>query len=341
MTGAADPGMAAPPPSGSTTPSDGVPLVKVMYLFAGGRRRSDVAAYLKEAEASGKIRLILKEFDVERSPEHDLTNVALWTEIIETLEEGQWFIIVSPPCNTFSRARFQRRHPGPRPLRTKAWPRGFPWLSNANKQKVDEANFFVDKCLEACEHAVNFNGYFILEHPEDLGVVDEEHPGSIWQWREVLDLIPRCKASCFAIHQCKFGAITPKPTRLLTNLKVSDTRCHFSLPRLDKLGYYKGPLPRKCGHRHSHTLIGKTGTRWNTSPSAAYPPQMCKFLADLILNASASFGGGVENPIKKVNKRTHFSDTRCLESTENGGWKHGSRKLEFNKQEHRALGTRL
>jgi len=309
MTGAADPGMAAPPSSGPTTPSDGVPLVKVMYLFAGGRRRSDVAAYLKEAEASGKIRLILKEFDVERSPEHDLTNVALWTEIIETLEEGQWFIIVSPPCNTFSRARFQRRHPGPRPLRTKAWPRGFPWLSNANKQKVDEANFFVDKCLEACEHAVNFNGYFILEHPEDLGVVDEEHPGSIWQWREVLDLIPKCKASCFAIHQCKFGAITPKPTRLLTNLKVSDTRCHFSLPRFDKLGYYKGPLPRKCGHRHSHTLIGKTGTRWNTSPSAAYPPQLCKFLADLILNASASFGGGVENPIKKVNKRTHFSDS--------------------------------
>ena len=89
MTGAADPGMAAPLPSGSTTPSDGVPLVKVMYLFAGGRRCSDVAAYLKEAEASGKIRLILKEFDVERSPEHDLTNVALWTEIIETLEEGQ------------------------------------------------------------------------------------------------------------------------------------------------------------------------------------------------------------------------------------------------------------
>jgi hypothetical protein len=116
-------------------------------------------------------------------------------------------------------------------------------LSNANKQKVDEANFFVDKCLEACEHAVNFNGFFILEHPEDLGVVDEEHPGSIWQWREVLDLIPKCKASCFAIHQCKFGAITPKPTRLLTNLKVSDARCYFSLPRFDKLGFLQGTTP--------------------------------------------------------------------------------------------------
>ena len=271
-----------------------------MYLFAGARRHSDVAACLRQAEASGKIKLILKEFDIERSPDHDLTNVALWTEILETLDEGSWFIIVSPPCNTFSRARFQRRHPGPRPVRTKAWPRGFPWLSNANKQKVAEANFFVDKCVEACERAANSNGFFILEHPEDLGVVDDEHPGSIWQWQEILELIPKCNACCFAIHQCRFGAITPKPTRLLTNLQVSDSRCHMSLPKFDRLGFYKGPLPRKCGHRHSHTLIGKTGARWNTSPSAAYPPQMCQFLANLILHAAASFGGGRRTQITEV-----------------------------------------
>ena len=274
-----------------------------MYLFVGARRHSDVAACLRQAEASGKIKLILKEFDIERSPDHDLTNVALWTEILETLDEGSWFIIVSPPCNTFSRARFQRRHPGPRPVRTKAWPRGFPWLSNANKQKVAEANFFVDKCIEACERAANSNGFFILEHPEDLGVVDDEHPGSIWQWPEILELIPKCNACCFAIHQCRFGAITPKPTRLLTNLQVSDSRCHMSLPKFDRSGFYKGPLPRKCGHRHSHTLIGKTGTRWNTSPSAAYPPQMCQFLANLILHAAASFGGGKEKSNHRGTKR--------------------------------------
>ena len=179
-----------------------------MYLFAGARRHSDVAAYLTAAERSGKIKLVLKEFDIERSPDHDLSDVSLWDEIMATLEEGSWFIIVSPPCNTFSRARFQRRYPGPRPLRTKEWPRGFPWLSNANKQKVEEANFFVDRCLAACECAHNFDGFFLLEHPEDLGTIDDDHPGSIWQWQEVLDLIPRCNSTCFAIHQCKFGAIT-------------------------------------------------------------------------------------------------------------------------------------
>ena len=295
-------------------PSGEPPLVQVMYLFAGGRRHSDVASFLKKAESAGEIRLVLKEFDIERSPEHDLSDVSLWTQIFEALEAGPWFIIVSPPCNTFSRARFQWRHPGPHPLRTKEWPRGFPWLSNSDKQKVAEANFFVDKCLEACEHAAQFDGYFILEHPEDLGVVNEEHPGSIWQWSEVQDLIAKCRAHCFAIHQCKFGAITPKPTRILTNLEVSDKRCHFSMPKFDSLGFYKGPLPRKCGHRHSHTLIGKTGDRWNTSPSAAYPPQMCKFLADLILNAAASFGGGVGIKSKSRGTKRPVSGSENLES---------------------------
>lgn len=150
-------------------------MVKVMYLFAGRKRHSDVAAFLRQAEAKGHIRLLIKEFDIERSPNHDLTDVSLWDEVLDTLQQGGWCVIVSPPCNTFSRARFQhRQHPGPKPLRTKAWPKGFPWLSNVHKQKVSEAIFFVEKCLEACCCAASADGFFILEHPEDLGTVEGE-----------------------------------------------------------------------------------------------------------------------------------------------------------------------
>eukprot|EP00435_Cladocopium_sp_Y103_P004193 s6226_g1.t1 len=62
------------------------------------------------------------------------------------------------------------------------------------------------------------------------------------------------------------------------------------MPKFDKLGVYKGPLPKKCGHVHKHKLIGKTAHRWNTAPSAAYPPGLCKFLAGLV-----SSGGGSLN----------------------------------------------
>jgi len=156
-------------------------------------------------------------------------------------------------------------------------------------------------------------GWFILEHPEDLGTVEGEQPGSIWQWPEVLELIPTCGATSFAIHQCKFGAPTPKPTRFMTNMDVDDNRCYLALPKFDKLGCYKGPLPKQCGHVHTHKLIGKTAAQWNTSPSAAYPAKLCEFLADLILHACASYGRGHKD--KSDNrKRRHDGVDKALQS---------------------------
>jgi len=280
----------------------------VAYLFAGKRRHSDVAAFLRKAETDGRIRLELHEFDIERSPSHDLTDTSLWDRIYKTLGEGNWFLIVSPPCNTFSRAHFQfRQHPGPKPLRTRMWPRGFPWLSATNRVKVDEANMFVERCIKACHVVADTGGFFILEHPEDLGTVEGEQPGSIWQWTEVLELIAVYGATSFAVHQCRFGAPTPKPTRFMTNMEVDDNRCYLALPKFDKLGFYKGPLPKQCGHVHTHKLIGKTAAQWNTSPSAAYPPKLCNFLADLILNASASCGRG--GKVKSISKKRQHSST--------------------------------
>lgn len=192
--------------SSDTSHCRAVPVLKVMYLFAGKRRHSDIGSFLRKAEEQGLIRLELRELDIERSSEHDLTDDALWDSLFALLREGNWILIVSPPCNSFSRARFQYRlHPGPRPLRSKTWPRGFPWLSNSNSLIVQEANRFVDRCIEACQICRASAGHFLFEHPEDLGVVHGEHPGSVWQWPEIRELIASTTAQCFAIHQCHFG----------------------------------------------------------------------------------------------------------------------------------------
>ena len=61
--------------------------LKVMYLFAGRQRHSDIGAFLRKAEKSGKFRLVLMEFDIERSPDHDLTDDALWDKIFALLQE--------------------------------------------------------------------------------------------------------------------------------------------------------------------------------------------------------------------------------------------------------------
>ena len=153
----------------------------MIYLFAGKRRHSDIGSILQRSADSGKIKLSFLEFDIERSPDHDLSSEHLWTQIHDLLKEG-YILIVSPPCNTFSRARFQwQRHPGPRPLRNVNWPKGFPWLSAKNKSIVEEANGFILRCVEACIQCHSFGGKFLWEHPEDLGSVNGEFPASIWQ----------------------------------------------------------------------------------------------------------------------------------------------------------------
>ena len=176
---------------------------------------------------------------------------------------------------------------------------------------------FVSRSLHGCELAASHQGFFILEHPEDLGTVRGERPGSIWQWDELLDMVPRLGAVCFAVHQCQFGAPTPKPTRFLVNFKVDDLRCFIALPTFDPRGFYVGPLPKECGHHHAHKLIGKTAARWNTAPSASYPPKLCEFLASLILHAAASFGGGPESETCRTaqpsSKRRRTTESAVLE----------------------------
>eukprot|EP00435_Cladocopium_sp_Y103_P029251 s3649_g7.t1 len=301
-----------------------------MYLFAGKRRQSDVASFLQRAHDAGRIKLTLKEFDLELSPDHDLTDSKLWDEILSTLKEGGWYLIVSPPCNTFSRARFHYiDSPGPRPLRNINWPRGFPWLSERHKMIVNEANLFVDRCVDACLVCHNAGGKFILEHPEDLGTVQDERPGSIWQWESVLELIPACRAITFAIQQCKFGAITPKPTRFLGTFEVTDARCFLGLPKFDVLGFYKGPLPKSCGHVHKHKLLGKTQNKWNTSPAASYPLGLCEFLAQLILTAG-SCGRGAKNQQQAQQQKSTVSSQQQANAMSSGVSSNSSSGVAFS-----------
>ena len=159
---------------------------------------------------------------------------------------------------------------------------------------MSEANEFVSRCLDACSSAVQHGGWFLLEHPEDLGAVKDEVPGTIWQWEEVHNLFAWSNGFTCAIHQCHFGASTPKPTRLMCNFRLDDTRCHEGFPRFDANFRYLGPLPRDCGHVHSHKLVGKDNNQWKTAPSAAYPAGMCEFIAHSIFVAVASSGGGAE-----------------------------------------------
>ena len=233
--------------------------------------------------------LELKEVDIERSSADDLSSDSLWEQLIGEIRDGRWdVVILSPPCNTFSRARCQwRSHPGPRPLRSKDFPWGFPWLSNSHYNLVQQHNYFIRQCIKTCKVALQTRSFFLLEHPEDLGAVGEQIPASIWQLEEIRDLQLEAKATTWAIYQCHFGAESPKPTRFLSNLPGCKSFPHSAWPFFDSKHRYLGPLPFSCSHKkHVKKLIGKSSKGgFRTSPSASYPAALCKYLSMLVTGA--------------------------------------------------------
>ena len=265
-----------------------------MYLFCGKPRKADIKECLQQLSKTHKFHLTIREVDIERNAMDDLSSVSLWNEIFAEVRAGKWdCAILSPPCNTWSRARYQwRSHPGPRPLRSLTWPWGFPWLDDKSTSTVKEANLFVINSINLARAIADVGGHYLFEHPEDLGRVAGESPASIWQLDEMRQLQVDTRATTWAIFQCAFNADSPKPTRFLSNLKRCTTLKCKTWPQFDSARRYLGPLPFGCGHKfHVKKLIGKTkaGT-WTTSPSAAYPPALCKYLASLIASAARCRG---------------------------------------------------
>ena len=180
---------------------------------------------------------------MERQASDDLLNSQLWDKIFQELEAGLWDVVVmSPPCNTFSRVRFNwKTSPGPRPLRNFHWPRGFPWLTGSNLQLAQDHNYLVDQTIATAHKCFQCNADFLIEHPEDLGACHGEWPASIWQWETMQQLQQATKATTWAVFQCHFDAPSPKPTRFLSTLKPCQQLPHATWPVFDEGPTVLGP----------------------------------------------------------------------------------------------------
>ena len=180
-----------------------------------------------------------------------------------------------------------------RPVRNASWPMGFPWLSAKQKEQVEFANYFVKQTIQACYTAAASRTRFLVEHPEYLGAVGNERPASVWQLDEMRQMVLDTGATTWAVFQCQYGGLTPKPTRFVSDIHDAKKVKYNKWPSFSKDGQYVGPLPYSCGHRwHVKKLIGKSKDgRFQTGPSAAYPPGLCVFLAQLIASVLRSGGG--------------------------------------------------
>ena len=269
------------------------PTLRVLYLFCGKPRKADVHHYLRELSEANNFDLHVREIDIERQASDNLLEAALWDTIFAELDSGNWdVILMSPPCNTFSRARFNWKDcPGPRPFRNLEWPRGFQWLAGANLQLVRDHNYWVAQTIAAARKIAANGMAFLIEHPEDLGACHGESPASIWQLDDMHQLQTDTNATTWAVFQCYFAAPSPKPTRFISNLESCNELPFATWPKFDAMRQYLGPLPQSCGHNsHAKRLLGQLPNgKWATAGSASYPPQLCQYLAELIAKGMGSY----------------------------------------------------
>ena len=121
--------------------------------------------------------------DIKRG--NDMLDVTQRNAVIDSIKRGKYdCILVCPPCNTWTRARFSGL-PGPKPLRGILHPRGFPNLTEARQKECDDGTQLVLFTLDVLKAAASLNNTgaihcrVIAEHPEDWGFATRGTPASV------------------------------------------------------------------------------------------------------------------------------------------------------------------
>lgn len=238
----------------------------------------------------------MEEWDITRQSSQDLSQPTLQEELLRKIRQGNFnAVFVSPPCNTWSRAPHSNEW-GPRPIRNRQWPCGFPWLSNRHRELADLGNALVQLCFKIFELVANDSSLahvlLVFEHPEDLGMgYNQRHqpvyPASVWQ----LEVSQRLHATPpffgVAFFQCQFQVDRSKPTRLLTNVSQLRQLGYVGPPIFNQEDVYQGPLPSQCSHGGHPPLI-KTSpdeTGFRTTGTGVYPHLMEVAIAEAMVAA--------------------------------------------------------
>ena len=155
-----------------------------------------------------------------------------WVDRIRNYE----IVICTPPCSNFSRAPWANSF-GPHPVRSAAYPEGFPWLSGADRDKADFNNAWISFLWDVLDEIDRLQPTQCIvgfaEHPEDLGRVRHgsagDVPASIWRAKRFLRLVKRGWWSG-AFRQSDYEAPTAKPTRSTSNSFKFESMAPHALP---------------------------------------------------------------------------------------------------------------
>ena len=125
----------------------------VLYLFSGHRRQQSIGDYLQEEAQLHGMSLRVQEVDLLQDEKEDLTLDVVQEHWLRRISNGEFsFVLVTPPCSTFSRVRMANLR-GPPPLRCREHPRGFPWASKRHQKDIECGNIMVDFMIKVFQLA--------------------------------------------------------------------------------------------------------------------------------------------------------------------------------------------
>lgn len=185
----------------------------VLLLFAGERRPGDIHECIEKQALFHGLSVFVTSADLATDSRWDLTDPTTFSQLLEMAEAHIDATGGGPPCSTVSRARFNRRVAGPRPVRFRKCFWGRSGLSNWERSRVTEANQLYINKMALDEKVSSRGSSHWTEHPLDPGC--EPYP-SLWNTPEMKELESRTKAVRLDFHQCVFGAPVPKATTIST-----------------------------------------------------------------------------------------------------------------------------
>ena len=256
-------------------------VFRVAHLFSGHRRPEDFEWHIALLASNSEFPVEVWSVDMAIDPLLDLSVESVVAALIVAFAAGFFHLaLAGPPCSTWSRARFNWKHRGPRPLRTRSepWGRTDVTLTSRERKQLELGTRLLLATLRLFLALAQAGGIYILEHPRDP--MDEPFP-SIWALPEVDELRLQTSGDMLQIDQCMYGQTSRKATTLMTNSKQAGAL-----------------LNQRCVHTsHPEKLEGKDAEgNFRTSRAQCYPSALCQMLATVAMKELRSMHVQGEGP---------------------------------------------
>ena len=287
-----------------------------LHLYSGRRRRGDYQWWYKGFRPLTSDECIFISLDTAVSPKMDVNDPKIWSLVLDAARLGRVeSLMLGPPCETWSAARFNRPQHGrgPRPLRNSQRPWGMKFRSVRELLQIGTGSCLLLRGLLVMIIVALHGGATILEHPaEPKGPEGPELP-SIWK-TAVIEMLLRFfpQFQLYTIQQWRYGARCIKPTTFLYANTAVDQHLPLwelqdamkpSLALIGKQedGSYRTAIAKEypsrlnaglaqCATRFPHVFGCETATPWSE-------------LACELAKLSASLEGGQMQPDYQPNGR--------------------------------------